>query len=182
MSINKGRARKLSVIYDSMAVGDIWQHDEDALGDWIDMDGNANGPHLHSDLNRYRKKPTKTPIDLGVLIESGIDCEFSDSGGFTSCVINPLHKIHESRYTIKATNITFSYCRPRFNHWHAWRGGKCPLPKGFEVNCQLRGDITASNAAHDSPCWVHTNSPSDIIAFKILKVADDHCMPWEINE
>ena len=44
-----------------------------------------NGPHLGCSKDVWRIKPaepTKKVIDLSVLIESGIDCEFSDTPDF----------------------------------------------------------------------------------------------------
>ena len=131
-------------------------------------------------------KPTKKVIDLSVLID-GIDCEFWDAneaGIFISKVIKQSKRIslgtREYRY-YDVDGDTWDRCQPRMNHIHAWQGGECPLPEGFEVKVWLRGDTFPKICVRLD--WVlQKHSSKDIIAFEVLGVADGYVMPWEQDD
>ncbi len=123
-------------------------------------------------------KPTLTPVDLSVLIDSGIDCEFWDKG-------EERHE-HKAVWLLgKPTGIAYSavsgmnydYCRPRLDHWHSW-GVNRTLPSGLFVEVRRHatpGALTPVITGED-PC------PSDVYAVRILKVADGYCWPWGADE
>ena len=134
-----------------------------------------------------KNKPTKKVIDLSVLIDSQIDCEFSNTPDFKELYISKLIKT-DWRTTIDYNSCHnnmyrgTSYCRPRMNHKHAWQGGDCPLPEGFRVKVWFRGDndIVSPAIAVTQLNWSHKGYKSDIIAFEVLeKLADGYVMPWE---
>jgi len=135
-------------------------------------------------------KEKKTPIDLSVLIESGIDCEFGDRHSYTE--IDKLLSIGKVSTTMPyASNYSDSYCcRPRMNHIHACPEGfdKCPLPEGFRVGVYyrnpkaLRGSILESGLNSHNYVWNHLGGSSDIIAFEALGLADGYCYPWETED
>ena len=135
-------------------------------------------------------KPTKKVIDLSVLIESGIDCEFDDRGNTSA--IAKLETITTSHtgepYYINDKGLYWGRCTPRMNHKHAWQGGACPLPEGFEVKVWLRDDKKLPFIAKvERVTWEHRLNTVldsiytgyDIIAFEVLGLADGYVMPWE---
>ena len=123
-------------------------------------------------------KTAKKVIDLSVLIDSQIDCEFKDKGAKNWHVSKACKGLYqESLYGTEPGDF-FEQCKPRMNHIHAWQGGECPLPEGFEVKVWLRGDTFPKICVRLD--WVlQKNSSKDIIAFEVLGVADGYVMPWE---
>ena len=127
-----------------------------------------------------RNKPVKKKIiDLQPLIESGIDCEFGDDGeAWTS--INTLDCTTNGKYPYENQLDQYGYCRPRMNYKMFNNGGKCPLPKGFEVKLYWRDN---SEYYIDSDYidlrWDDTGRSGDIIAYEILGLADGYAYPWE---
>jgi len=125
----------------------------------------------------------KKVVDLSVLIESGIDCDFWDLCYEDLMEIGKLAEITSSYAApyVKAGHAsTFEACRPRMNHPHAWQGGDCPLPVGFEVRITQRcGFQRTSSMGVTGYRWVHEGKGHDIIAFEVLGLADGWVMPWE---
>jgi len=138
-----------------------------------------NGPHMGCSKDVWRIKPTKKTIDLSVLIDSQIDCEFWDDE--TDQSVYKLLSVDCSEYPYATVNESTRFCRPRMNHIHAWRGGECPLPEGFKVKIWLRDDDydEKSRRLVSELIWSHNNTSSDIIAFEVLGLADGYVMPWE---
>jgi hypothetical protein len=138
------------------------------------------GPNLSSDTSQWRIKPTKKVIDLSVLIESGIDCEFSDTQDFDCIKIGTLgflpnsHK--EGRCTINTGGMVpefARYCRPRMNHKHAWDGGECPI-EGFVVRAWVdKEDFLTIHTSSHCVDW------SKIMYVEYLEVEHGYVMPWE---
>ena len=135
--------------------------------------------------NSVRIKPEKKPIDLSVLIQSGIDCVFWDGSIGVLSEISSAPQYHMRVGTEKSHGYTpYSECRPRMNYWHNWQGGDCPIPEGLAVLVTYRSGrehpiVSGSVIEHR---WEHTGSPLDIIAFKVVGVIDTHCMPWELDK
>jgi len=128
-------------------------------------------------------KTAKKVIDLSVLIESGIDCEFSDESEFL-CMNTRIANLRvvdrgPSWYASNSPN-QYLYCRPRMNHIHAWQGGECPLPEGFLVRVWRRAVAIEDKRqfAVEHLHWSYTHE-DDIIAFEVLGLADGYVMPWE---
>jgi hypothetical protein len=129
-------------------------------------------------------KTAKKVIDLSVLIESGIDCEFSDESEFL-CMNTRIANLRvvdrgPSWYASNSPN-QYLYCRPRMNHKHAWQGGECPLPEGFRVKFWWRSgeEGDAGDAFYLGLRWSNEKRESDIIQFEVLGLADGYVMPWE---
>jgi len=127
--------------------------------------------------------PAKKVIDLSVLIDSQIDCEFSDHTNFHLVLKRSLIEARETgtgRFRCELRTL-WKYCRPRMNHIHAWQGGECPLPEGFRVKVWFRdgSESTRSIASGNGLYWGQNNHGSDIIAFEVLGLADGYVMPWE---
>lgn len=143
------------------------------------------GPDMRALPDCWRIKPALTPIDLSVLIKSGIDCEFSDNSDFPPADrrISYIQGIGAGFLTNQST-LYYLFCRPRMNHWHAWFGGDCPLPEGIEVEVEvtchdgsvLRGEANIFNWGRNS------YEGGDIIAFKVTGLSDGFCWPWEMDK
>jgi hypothetical protein len=142
-------------------------------------------PSLSSIRQDWRIKPAKKVIDLSVLIGSGIDCEFRDDIGERTNIGKLLEimnaDLHMYPYiTGNSPDKYYAQCQPRIHHKHAWQGGECPLPEGFEVKVWLRsGGHTKNIRLVSELIWSHNNISSDIIAFEVLGLADGCVLPWE---
>ena len=174
---NKERYLKLVAIYSALAEGKQLQ--QKINGIWYDRE--SIEPPDNSILDNWRVKPELKPVDLSVLIESGIDCEMTRSTDESITVITKLDEIYDSHTYLSIENDVYGTCHPRHYHWHSWQGGKCPLPKGFEVEVLLRnGNSMTRNLK--SYQWSHTGYDTDIIAFKVIGLEDGYCYPWEREE
>lgn len=161
---------------------------------WRDMDRTSALKNAFSicDTNcstSIRIKPEVTPIDLSVLIQSGIDCEFSSFApaiGATIGILESINAIDQRLYVGNVDgsggNKDYNLCRPRMYHWHSWQGGKCPLPEGLRVEVKFRSGEKRRIFVGEHK-WFHDNtcSSNEIIAFRVLGKADTHCWPWECD-
>jgi len=153
---------------------------------WVDTVGHQHAlKYWMNNSDSVRIKPELKPIDLSVLIQSGIDCEFLDENSRTWYIAGALHSLDGKPLCYYNALHRESYkCRPRMNHWHSWQGGECPLPEGFLVELRFRdGNELKSGYYSDITCirWSQDNHESDIIAFKVIGTADTHCMPWDVE-
>ena len=152
--------------------------------------GNKIGQIIAFAEKHADERPKLKPVDLSVLIESGIDCEFSKDEAFEYFHIDKLSALgetHSDNYPsfIRSRTMTrMLCCRPRMNHLHAWAGGQRPLPEGVKVKVYLRDDTsTMGDALHME--WDHMKggsrfSYSDIIAFEVLGLAPGFCWTREV--
>ena len=148
---------------------------------WFSSSGS---PSLSSVRQDWRIKPTKKVIDLSVLIDSQIDCEF-DNGAVIAKLVSVKEDYEGIFYSSNHKKAQdYRDCRPRMNHIHAWQGGEWPLPEGFMVKVCMRdaasylGGIVLSRSATLAD-WSHGNHPEDIITFEVLGLAEGYVMPWE---
>ncbi len=133
-------------------------------------------------LQHAEDRPKLKPVDLSVLIESGIDCEFGEEE--KEWIPGKLHSMRTRSplYGERYTDTWNKYCRPRMNHVHAWTGGDCPLPEGLVVSVHTRNGILCLRESYDTDYWGHRNNADrkwDIIAFEVIGLADGWCWPWE---
>ena len=153
------------------------------MEEYADYVVSARLSHIDPDLEHWyteKNKLTKKVIDLSLLVKSQIDCEFSDEGD-TSWSVGMLSNIHargEYSYTCEQFH-EWVYCRPRMLRRNAWQGGKCPLPEGFLIALQFRGDSYMITTNYIDINWTHEGEALDIIAFEVLGLADGYVMPWE---
>jgi len=124
-------------------------------------------------------KTAKKVIDLSVLIESGIDCEFSEGISWFFSTL----KHHSNGVYMDVTSSVWDKCRPRMNHIHAWQGGECPLPEGFIVRL-TKWSVHVPHISHielTTKQWISSkaNEHTTVQAFEVLGVADGYVMPWE---
>ena len=145
-----------------------------------------NGPHMGCSKDVWRIKPTKKVIDLSVLIESGIDCEFRDDIGERT-TIGKLLEINEYDgypYTTGNSRVDeYEQCQPRTHHIHAWQGDDCPLPEGFIVRL-TKWSVHVPHISHielTTKQWISSkaNEHTTVQAFEVLGVADGYVMPYD---
>jgi hypothetical protein len=179
--MNTFTASELKIYYGKVADGGEAEYKVHIKGVWITA---AGGPNLHSLTKEWRIKPAKKVIDLSVLIDSQIDCEFQSSSSMSWAIGKLRYHVSCSKkpmYHMLWDSQGFTKCQPRMNHKHAWQGGECPLPEGFVVEVWWRdgrSDVRPINS-RNGLYWKHDNHASDIIHFKVLRVADGYVMPWE---
>ena len=180
---NKFTAQELSEFFKQVADGGEIEF-RDTSG-WRPAPG---GPAIGSSIIEWRIKPKKKVIDLSVLIDSNIDCEFTDDLDFYLPVkriyrpnikrycrlIEGLRKEDGTANFFKCEFYKFwPYCRPRMNHIHAWMGGKCPI-EGFVVRAWFdKEDFVTVNTSSKSINW------SNIMYVEFLEVEHGYFMPWE---
>jgi hypothetical protein len=151
------------------------------------FEGYKGGPNLSCLKDSFSIKPTKKVINLSVLIDSQIDCEFFATVIEEWIPFGALDVINELGYEPKWSDEIFGHygkCRPRMNHIHAWQSGECPLPEGFEVKVWYRDDLRypdtlVNSGVYTNTGWVHRNNGRDIIHFQVLRVAEGYVMPYD---
>ena len=174
-------AKELVDFYQKVADGDEAEFRVDCTNKlWF---GTCASPNLSSARQNWRIKPTKKVIDLSVLIDSQIDCEFKDdisertNIGKLLEITNP--DLHMYPYIVgNSAHNHYAQCQPRMKHIHAWQGGECPLPEGFEVKVWFRDEYETA-ALVSEVIWPHDNTSNDIIAFEVIGIAAGYVMPWE---
>lgn len=139
---------------------------------------------------RIRIAPKLKAIDLSVLVSSGIDCDFSCDGDFSSPMIGKLAMVEKPSLFVvyrpfpAAPYPPYRHCQPRMNYWHSWYGDKCPLPRGLIIEARVLsvgGDISESTlCTSDELYWGNRYKEARIIAFKVTGLADGYCWPWEV--
>ena len=166
--------------------GSEWQPEKGAQALYDHADG------FSSD---YRVKPEKKPIDMSVLIQSGIDCEFwskLDIGKHIGKLSRTQTTTGIGQEYLKSDGSgglkIYTRCSPRMgDHWHSWQGGECPLPEGLIIKTRLRcrgksikefKHINTLRWHWDHPEWDDT----DIIAFKVIGLAEGWAWPWEMDQ
>ena len=114
--------------------------------------------------------PTLKPVDMSVLIDSGIDCEFGEG---VYRVIGSLHSIDDGdshKYGLCGTGHFHQYCRPRLDYWHSCgnmqnESAQIMAEKLFSAgfNCQLGfGNMSL---------FIDAERP----------LLDGHCYPWQAS-
>ena len=153
---------------------------EQDMQNYADYVAKAALSNITPNLDRWYAewhKPTKKVIDLSVLIDSQIDCEFKPNGG--QWYVGKLKEILASGlYEDRLSNI-WEQCQPRVNHKHAWPEGECPLPEGFEVKVWFRSGGHTVVTTRSGNYW---GINGDTMCFEVLGVADGYVMPWEHDD
>lgn len=127
----------------------------------------------------------KKAVDLAYLVDSGIDCQFSDRHLEGSGTIDKLHSFTigedgECRAASHEVDHTWLYCRPRMNYWHHWDSKKPPLPEGFKVKLKFY------RRGHAHPWSAYSEDLQDmdwamLCAFKVIGLSEGYCYPWEVE-
>lgn len=110
----------------------------------------------------------KKPVDISVLVDSGVLCEFSSGAGFAHPTMGFLDDMGYKLYR-REEFYEYRYCRPLFGHWHSAKNfddveGLIAKLKdaGFEVEVEVEVEYLKINL------------------FRITGMQCDYCMPWEV--
>jgi hypothetical protein len=130
-------------------------------------DGDGTGQRF-AHIECYRK-PANKVIDLSVLIDSQIDCEFSDDGDVWA-TSNLSWLVRSGDYVDKAQHA-WKYCKPRMNHIHAID------VEDFEEAGNIREKLAAAG-------FVFSFDTLNYISGCVLLIwgfgiDDGYVMPWE---
>ena len=184
--MNTFTAQELAGFYQKVADGGEIEYCGSCMPIWVACPCKTRGPKINSSKDNWRIKPTKKVIDLSVLIDSQIDCEFQSSSSMSWAIGKLRHHVSCSKkpmYHIHWGSQGFTKCQPRMNHKHAWDGGECPLPEGIMVMphyrkpLKLRVPVMATDLQ-----WDNWGVNDDIIHFEVLeKLADGYVMPYEVS-
>jgi len=134
---------------------------------WYDSN---RGPCFHSIKSEWRVViPSKvTPVDMSVLVGSGIDCEFwglkgANYNGQLVCITDA------PEYKYRSLGDFWDRCKPRMNYWFS--------AMNFRDADKLVKELRAAGFAVEQ---TYTTGPT--IEFRITGLADDRCWPWEQGE
>ncbi len=179
--ITKEKAQALANWYQELADSDNGFTNQNISG----RDGNQY-PNMSNSI-KYIKcckvnppKPKIKKIDLSVCIKSGIDMEFATYQNDWE-FISPLKTIEIDKVypfipilQLEGGDRHLKQCRVRENHWHSHQGGIKPIPFGLDIEIlQRNGDKAIGyNLLGTTLSWEHTNGEYDIIAFKVIGVAE----------
>lgn len=139
------------------------------------------GPNMGSNIDILKAwkvnppKPKKKIIDLHMMIGSDIDMEFNNNAIDKYWYIEKLVSINvpNNKIYMDRNESFFSNCRIRQNHWHSWQGGACPIPEGLIIKVKTRNNKQFNNDYGPGWRWNHRDKPTDIIAFKIIGIAEN---------
>lgn len=132
------------------------------LGDGIDF---HNFQKLCLSAYKAASQQTKKPVDMSVLVNSGVLCEFSNSDDFNwSCcefLVKTAFSCGLYDYSAKDGRV-YTYCRPLYGYWHS-------------ANNFDRADILANklNSAGFKVEWDGLGT-----SFRITGMQDDYFEPW----
>jgi len=123
----------------------------------------------------YRIKQEQKPVDLSVLIDSGIDCEFSNYKDFAYPCYGPLEDDinPEENYAPKFNAMGTPYCRPRMNHIHAWQ---C---QSFNEAIEFRCKLVEAGFIFSFDTLEYLNGV--VLLLWNLDKASDREWPWEME-
>lgn len=169
----KNQAKWLSEFYAEVAKGGKVEFLPSGIEGCV-WNNTDNGPNLKSIPGNWRIAPTLKPVDLSVLIELGIDCEFSTHTRFgkgkQEIIIASLIEIKEGRF-YSDKGIDSPCCRPRLDHWHSC--GNIPNHHA-EPACRMLM-VAGFNAYYSTEYnAVNIQSAEPLI--------DGYCMPWLVPQ
>lgn len=138
-------------------------------------------------LKHADERPKLKPVDLSVLVDSGIDCEFQyhdseswfvDRLEFSGSTLLP--------FKPKTWKSPASRCRPRMNHVYAFHND-FRLPEGLVVRVHFidgTGKRRTKVYPSDKDPIRETSAENGIVSFavgvEVLELADNFCWPWEV--
>ena len=66
--------------------------------------------------------------------------------------------------------------------WNVWSGGECPLPGCAMVKVRFRDGTESINVQCDTLDWYQgSGGTRDVIAFKVVRLAEGHVYPDEVE-
>lgn len=148
-----------------------------------DISGKVNPCFLKEDSYRYNmtcnhplfKPPKLKLVDMGKLpVGSMVNVKF---------LVRPLHmmvkqddqgqiilwSLTAQTRTIKAPELRIAV-HEEFTYWGG--NSQCPVPDGLIIEFITRGRGKNQLETSDTGCWLHVNTPHDIIAYRIIGLAN----------
>jgi hypothetical protein len=156
---NKDKAKWLSEFYQQVANGGEMQILYKSRRSKAE-----SGPDLDDSPEYWRvvMPPKLVPVDMSVLVGSGIDCEFWDLKGVCNGQLVGITDAPEYR----SLDDFWDRCNPRMNYWFSCKNFKSSFT--IVKNLEIAGFVVES-------CMSFTH-------FQITGIADDRCWPWEQGE
>lgn len=137
-------------------------HNEDAINPW---------GHLYQFGKEIAKKlePELKPVDMSVLMGSGIDCVFSNFNNFRAQRIGSLTGISSDFYYCGVREKGYEYCKPRMNYWFS--------AENFEDVDGLMKSLAAAGFSVSKKLYGGLKTQS----FMIKDLQDGFCWPWVVE-
>ena len=130
---------------------------------WRLLDDSDSFAIMATNPGLLRVRPTLKPVDMSVLIGSGIDCEFSDGDNWRPWS-SLLGKIEGGRFFPQHSGFqAFGTCRPRQDYWHSL------------LNCSKMLCSQLASAGFD------ITKDCEHYSVLIHGTADDYCYPWAVE-
>lgn len=122
--------------------------------------------HLLDQVERPLEKVELKPVDMSVLVGSGIDCEFFELGDFPDyCTelsyLCELHQHKEGWLYRASSGDAYSHCRPKMNYWFS--------DFNFQDVFGTTSDLEAAGFELDARVNI----------FCIEGLQEGYCWPWE---
>ena len=160
---NKDKAKWLSEFYQQVADGGEMQ-----ILYKTSWSKAKNGPDMGYSPEYWRvvMPPKVTPVDMSVLVGSGIDCEFWDlkGVGYNGQLVG-ITNAPEYR----SLGDFWDRCKPRMGYWFS--------AMNFKDADKLVKELRAAGFAGEQ---TYTTGPT--IEFRITGLALNRCWPWEQGE
>lgn len=139
--------------------------------DWRDVEE----AHWNWVLCDYRIKQELKPVDLSVLIKSGVDCEFWDSGQEFHVIGKMIEVETDTTYKyVDVDSTNYMHCRPRMNHIHA-----IALAEYEETIPVVVRDLEKAGFKFN---YKVVNWTDRILLIEFTGLADGYCWPWEVSD
>ena len=161
--------------YEAMNKGGQSQSRTHEAGLW----GNTQfGPNVTSKQELWRVVPSnhRVPVDMSVLINSGIECEFwndywmDESNHRTLSYLTSLSVkdfiLGECYVSSGWGDAVYTCCQPKLNHWFSFRNFD-NLNKVISGMTRAGFDVSVDD---------------EYYAFQIKGLQEGHCWPWEQGE
>lgn len=139
---------------------------------WLAVSCREAAEHWLENTEEVRVKPTLTPVDMSVLVASGIDCEFSDSLFEGVPLIGSLTADCGDHY-VSDCGQEWGAFRPRMDHWHSLRNLA-------ERDGWIPGTTDAVHALRCAGFDVDQSSDGQHLRFNGAQ--DGRCYPWESDQ
>lgn len=120
-------------------------------------------------LDNREIAPAKTPVDLSVLVNSGVDCEFWDGNEDIKFFGMLNNIISDEKYRYIDREESWPYCQPRMNHWMSPRNDN---------------EAVMWDKLRDAGFIVHVayDNFGEVQDYAVEGVQDGRCMPWEVEK
>lgn len=132
------------------------------------------GPGISGSITRWTVEERQP--DFQCLIDSGIDCEFSDNLE-KKWYVGKLKRVSCRGVYVAHDDSIWERCRPRLNHPHAWiakEDSKCPVPEGYQIKAYFGDPNIKSSGYATKYDWTSSAGHRRILAFEVLPKAEEN--------